>query len=121
MKTVQITCPHCEFSKSVERERISAGKKKVTCPECKQQFMFSLDENDFKFKPAGPTPPNKVALLLITFFLGGFGAHKFYLRRYLQGVIYLLFFWTGIPALVALVEFIIYALKSEADLQQQYA
>jgi len=121
MSTVKIVCPHCQFSKSVERERISAGKKKVTCPECKKQFMFELDADDFKFKPVGPAPPNKVALLLITFFLGGFGAHKFYLRKYLQGVIYLVLFWTGIPAVIALVEFIIYAFKSEADLQASYS
>ena len=121
MNTVQITCPHCDFSKSVDRQRITSGKKKVTCPQCQKHFMFSLDEDDFKFKAEGPAPPNKVALLLITFFLGGFGAHKFYLRKYLQGVIYLLLFWTGIPALIAFVEFIIYAFKSEADLQQAYS
>jgi len=121
MNTVQITCPHCDFSKSVEREKISAGKKKVTCPQCKQNFLFSLDEDDFKFQADGPAPLNKVALLLFTFFLGGVGAHKFYLRKYLQGVIYLLFFWTAIPSLVALVEFILYACKSEADLRQAYS
>lgn len=121
MSTVNIVCPHCQFSKAVERQKIGAGQKKVTCPECKKQFTFSLDDVDFKFKQVGPAPPNKVALLLITFFLGGFGAHKFYLRKYLQGVIYLVLFWTGIPALIAFVEFIIYALKSEADLQAAYS
>ena len=63
---------------------------------------------------------NKVALLLITFCFGGFGAHKFYQKKYLLGVLYLLFFWTYIPTLVAWIEFIIYACKSEADLQQKY-
>lgn len=121
MSTVNIECPHCDFSKAVEREKVGIGKKKVTCPECKQTFMFSLEDEEFQFKQAGPAPPNKVALLLITFFLGGFGAHKFYLRKYLLGVIYLLFFWTGIPALIAIVEFIIYCFKSEADLQQAYS
>ena len=42
--------------------------------------------------------------VLLAFFLGVFGAHHFYLRRNGLGVAYLLFFWTGIPALVALVE-----------------
>ncbi len=63
---------------------------------------------------------NKVALLLITFFLGGIGAHKFYQKKYLLGIVYLLFFWTYIPTIAAWIEFIIYACKSEAELQQKY-
>lgn len=63
---------------------------------------------------------NKVALLLITFFFGGLGGHKFYQKKYLAGSLYLLFFWTYIPALVAFIEFIIYACKSEQELQQRY-
>ncbi len=70
----------------------------------------------------GPSPGaiNKVALLLITFCFGGLGAHKFYQKKYLLGVLYLLFFWTYIPALVSWIEFILYACKSEAELQQKY-
>jgi len=63
---------------------------------------------------------NKIVLLLVTFFLGGLGGHKFYLKKYLQGVLYLLFFWTYIPTLASLVEFIIYAVKSEPELQRRY-
>jgi TM2 domain-containing membrane protein YozV len=67
-----------------------------------------------------PGAVNKVALLLITFFLGGIGGHKFYQRKYLAGVLYLLFFWTYIPTLASWIEFIIYACKSEEELQRQY-
>jgi TM2 domain-containing membrane protein YozV len=42
--------------------------------------------------------------ILLAFFLGSFGAHWFYLGRNGLGLLYLCFFWTGIPALVALVE-----------------
>jgi TM2 domain-containing membrane protein YozV len=66
------------------------------------------------------TAVNKVALLLITFFLGGIGAHKFYVKKYGQGILYFLFCWTGIPGLVALVEFIIYCFRSESELQKRY-
>ena len=69
---------------------------------------------------SSPHAINKVALLLITFFLGGFGGHKFYQKKYLAGVLYLLFFWTYIPGLIALVEFFIYAFKSEPELQRMY-
>ncbi len=63
---------------------------------------------------------NKTALLLLTFFLGGFGAHKFYLGKNWQGFFYLLFCWTWIPGLIALIEFIIYAFTSTEVLQEKY-
>jgi len=63
---------------------------------------------------------SKAALLVFTFFLGGFGAHKFYTRRNLQGVLYLIFCWTGIPYLIALVEFIVYAFTSSERLREKY-
>ena len=63
---------------------------------------------------------SKVALLLLTFFLGGIGMHKFYLRRPGWGIVYLLFCWTGITGLVALIEFIIYACTSEESLNEKY-
>ncbi len=63
---------------------------------------------------------SKTALLLLTFFLGGFGAHKFYLGKNWQGFFYLIFCWTWIPGLIALIEFIIYAFTSSEVLQEKY-
>jgi TM2 domain-containing membrane protein YozV/type II secretory pathway pseudopilin PulG len=79
------------------------------CPNCGVRATTNTNEG-----------VNKVALLLITFFLGGIGAHKFYVKKYGLGILYLLFFWTGIPGLVAFVEFISYCVKSETELQQRY-
>lgn len=59
---------------------------------------------------------NKLSYILLTLFLGGFGIHKFYSKHYIAGIFYLLFFWTFIPGLIALVEFIIACCKS-ADSQ----
>lgn len=41
---------------------------------------------------------------LLAFFLGSFGAHRFYLGQNGLAVLYLLFFWTGIPGLISFVE-----------------
>lgn len=62
----------------------------------------------------GQRPVNKIAYCLFAFFLGGFGAHKFYVGKVMMGIIYLLFCWTGIPALVALVEAIM-AIAKQTD------
>ena len=47
---------------------------------------------------------DEVAGVLLAFFLGTFGAHHFYLRRNGLGVLYALFFWTGIPTVCGFVE-----------------
>jgi len=65
-------------------------------------------------------PVSKAALLLLTFFLGGIGAHKFYLGKYWQGALYLIFCWTYLPALAALVEFVVYAFTSSQRLDEKY-
>lgn len=63
---------------------------------------------------------DKTALVLLTFFLGGLGAHKFYLGKTLQGALYLLFCWTTIPGMIALVEFVLYLLASEEELNAKH-
>ncbi len=47
---------------------------------------------------------DKTAAILLALFLGGFGAHHFYMGNTGLGILYLVFFWTLIPAFVALVE-----------------
>jgi TM2 domain-containing membrane protein YozV len=42
--------------------------------------------------------------ILLALFLGGLGIHHFYLRRTGLGILYLCFFWTGIPALLGFIE-----------------
>jgi TM2 domain-containing membrane protein YozV len=42
--------------------------------------------------------------VLLAVLLGSFGAHHFYLRRNGLGVLYLVLFWTGIPAILGIIE-----------------
>lgn len=63
---------------------------------------------------------NKTVAALLALFLGGLGIHKFYLGQAVQGVIYLLFCWTGIPALIGFVEAVLYLLSSEEAFAQKY-
>lgn len=57
---------------------------------------------------------NKLAYVLLAFFLGGFGGHKFYSGKIGTGILYLIFSRTFIPAIIAFVEFII-ALTKPSD------
>lgn len=67
------------------------------------------------------TPVSKASLLILTFFFGGLGAHKFYLGKYWQGALYFLFFWAYIPFIIALAEFVGYAFTSTQQLNEKYS
>ncbi|MDR3632273.1 MAG: GYF domain-containing protein [Isosphaeraceae bacterium] len=63
---------------------------------------------------------NKVSAALFAFFLGGLGMHKFYLGAWGWGIIYLLTFWTFIPAIIALIEFIMFLAISDRAFDEKY-
>lgn len=63
---------------------------------------------------------SKGTAVVLAFLLGGFGAHKFYLGQTLLGLLYLCFFWTFIPAMIALVETILLAIMSEQEFDLKY-
>ena len=69
---------------------------------------------------SGHSHKSRVAAILLAFFLGGFGVHKFYLGRVGQGILYLLFFWTFIPTILAIIEMIIYICKNDEDFARKY-
>jgi len=50
---------------------------------------------------------SKVAAGFLALFLGGLGIHRFYLGQW-WGILYLLFCWTLIPAIVAVLEAIVF-------------
>ena len=67
-----------------------------------------------------PNGKSKIAAALFAFFLGGFGAHKFYLGKPGMGLLYLLLFWTLIPSFIALIEFIILLTMNDETFNQKY-
>lgn len=54
---------------------------------------------------------SKVVAGVLALFLGGLGIHKFYCGRIGTGIVYLIFFWTFIPAIVGFIEGIIYLVQ----------
>jgi len=56
----------------------------------------------------------------LAIFLGSLGAHKFYQGKTLQGVLYLLLFWTTLPTWISFIEGIRYLFMPVEDFYEQY-
>jgi TM2 domain-containing membrane protein YozV len=63
---------------------------------------------------------SKTTAAILAFFLGGFGVHRFYLKQSGLGALYLLFFWTFVPAIVAFVDFIIFLTMDDNAFNAKY-
>jgi hypothetical protein len=62
---------------------------------------------------------NKVTAGMLAIFLGGLGIHRFYLGQW-WGIFYLLFCWTFIPSIIALIEAITFFCTSDESWEEKY-
>jgi TM2 domain-containing membrane protein YozV len=85
---------------------------------------FEIDEKNarqiFIVKTSRTSERSRGMAALLAFFLGGLGFHKFYLGQTGAGILYLLFFWTLIPALIAFIEFILLLVMSDSEFDRRF-
>lgn len=86
------------------------------CPSCGGRSIYG--ERQARQQVSGSK--DKTAAALLAFFLGGFGAHHFYLGSPLLGIFYLMFCWTLIPSVLSFIEFLIFLAMSEANFHAKY-
>lgn len=89
-------------------EKISESAK--SCPKCGAEQKHNLVSSQ----------KNKTTAGLFALFLGGIGIHKFYLGKTGLGFVYLIFFWTFIPALIAFVEAILFFTMKDEEFNKKY-
>ncbi len=63
---------------------------------------------------------NRTTAGLLAILLGGIGIHRFYLRQTGLGILYVIFFWTFIPAIVALIDGILFLTWTEEKFNEKY-
>ena len=63
---------------------------------------------------------HRVVAALLAIFAGTFGIHKFYLGEVAQGLLYLLFFWTGIPTVLGWIEGFNYLSNSDENFERKH-
>lgn len=90
--------------------------KAEICPKCGVRQKANLSE----VAKTVVNTRSKLVAALLALFLGGIGIHKFYLGKTWMGILYLLFCWTFIPALVAFIEAIILFAMSDEKFNAKY-
>ena len=75
-----------------------------TCPKCGAPQSVP--------QAVAPSGKSKAVAGLLALLLGGLGVHRFYLGQW-WGVVYLLLCWTGLPALVAIIEGIVFLCSNQ--------
>lgn len=53
---MQLTCPHCQFSKEVPEDRLPQEPTRVTCPQCKESFSLPNSATVPKQRPSLTCP-----------------------------------------------------------------
>lgn len=105
------------------------SKKKIENLENKNQNQPNVFMNSSSASAASSSSssghsliPNKskVVAALLAFFLGWAGGHKFYLNRSGQGILYLIFSWTMVPAIISMIEAVLYLCMSDSEFALKY-
>ncbi|HBG05684.1 MAG: hypothetical protein A2075_09615 [Geobacteraceae bacterium GWC2_58_44] len=92
------------------------------CPKCgvRQPMMKGIETIAGNILGQGE-PRSRVLAGVLAILLGTFGLHKFYLGQPGWGIAYLLLCWTFIPAIVGLIEGLLYLTMSDEGFQTRYS
>lgn len=85
-----------------------------------EEVMESRRSRRLTTRSAPQSIRSKTTASLLAIFLGGFGAHQFYLGRSLVGLIYLLLCWTFVPAILGLIQGLNYLSMSDVQFADKF-
>ena len=83
------------------------------------KYNYSLIK-DFRSETSYYLRRDKTSAAIFALLLGSFGVHKFYLGKTIRGILYLLFCWTFIPAVIGFIEGICYLCMSDESFNGKY-
>ena len=92
-------------------ETMSSAAK--ACPKC--GHPNAIVPQNTAARIVNGAPKSRVTAGILGILLGGLGVHKFYLGNVGLGIVYLIFFWTFIPAIIGFIEGIIYLVQSDEE------
>lgn len=89
---------------------VSISESAGACPKC-----GAKQNQDSKSVSGGKS---RTTAALLALFVGGAGIHRFYIGDNGKGVLYLLFCWTFIPAILALIDCVKWFGMSDDEFQR---
>lgn len=89
-------------------------------PRRRQHISFLTAMTQRLFHTDPPVVRQKLILTFLAIFLGGFGAHKFYLGKPGWGLLYILFCWTFIPSILGIIAGIRFLMMSGPEFERTY-
>jgi len=102
-------CPNCGHAIIIQATaNESTEQQRIVYVQAPQQDIYVHERK------------SKGLAMTLCFFFGWMGAHKFYLREYFSGSLYLIFFWTLIPLLGAIMDFILLFLTPKSAFHKMY-
>ncbi len=113
-------CPKCGFAIRSKRNYcfhcgVKTDPEQVMCVQCGAGLAQTATGLEF----LGGSK-QKIAAGLFAILLGSIGAHKFYLESWGWGLVYLLFCWTGLPAIAGIVEGILFLTMDDQTFDRRY-
>lgn len=86
-------------------------------PQYQQPPMYQMAMDGID--PSWPIK-SKTTAGILAILLGGLGIHKFYMGKIGVGIVYLLFCWTYIPAIIGVIQGIMYLTSNEHNFQVKH-
>lgn len=86
-------------------------KEAELCPKCGVRQRPTQSQSVTTSKKI----KSRTTAAILAILLGGLGIHKFYIGKIGMGILYLIFCWTFIPAIVGFIEGILYLTSTNTD------
>ncbi len=129
-----ITCPCCGGQRATQINHQEyrceycghtfapiAPRRSYSSQSSYRQSSYQTQSNFLSgFESRTASGKNRLTAALLAILLGWIGAHHFYLGNTGLGILYLLFCWTGITAIIGLIEGIIYLTQSDEEFASKH-
>ena len=115
-------CKFCGEKLAVQQAAQTVVQPQTVITQPQPQVIIQQAPQQVYVSGINPSWPikSKVVAGVLAILIGGIGVHKFYLGKIGSGILYLCFCWTGIPALLGLIEGIIYLCSSDENFQLKH-